>query len=296
MEVFRVEIRRMQPDKCLFFEENSNCNNVASKEHIIQQGLGGTLSSPDIICGNCNNYFSDCLDIELIRLYEPIMKVLSPLLSGRLKHKKKKAKLTSSAGEECDIEYVGGAANLAKIHKEYSSDGRLESIFAPSSVSRKTLQEIAKAHGVKGETFNEVPLTEQFPDAVEKTPLAITPGVVRAILLDILELADYVSTAQDFPNIARHSSLKDLRFSIRMQPSKQFPPRGITVPFASVSDLLDDLFEPSTFSHRLAISFDYKSKVLILVAQFANTMPWVFVLENIVVNSSSLSVLYKRKL
>jgi len=139
--------------------------------------------------------------------------------------------------------------------------------------------------------------TEYFPDAIERGCLNVTPVLIRAMLLDILELAYYVSVTKDFPNIAKHTCLDELRLWIRTGSPSEPAFLRKTFPWcAPVSDLLDSLFEPSTFSHRLAICFDHKSKALILIAQFVNTMPWVFILEDSIVHSCSVSILYKKAL
>lgn len=287
----------MQSYQCLFYLEKSECNEFARDEHIIQAGLAGSLSSPNIICENCNNYFSHKIDTELIKFYQPIIKILDNFLSGRSKHKKKKSKLISEEEEQCDIEYVGGSAKLAKINKSYSSNGQLERIVAPASIAPQILENIAKSEGVKSTTIKKMLITEHFTNARENVCLSVTPFLMRAVLLDILELADHVSFAHNLPNIAKHHYLSDLRLWVRTgRSSKHFPLKSIFYSFAPVSDLLDSLFEPSTFSHRLVICFDHDSKVLILIAQFVNTMPWVFVLENIVVHPCSVSILYKKAL
>ena len=121
----------MQAKQCLFFKESDNCCDTATEEHIIQQGLAGTLSSSKIVCANCNNFFSQELDIQLTNLYEPIIKILSPFFSGRLKDKKKKAKLTLNESEQYDIECVRGTVNLKQITCKYGSNGQLE-IIAPA--------------------------------------------------------------------------------------------------------------------------------------------------------------------
>ena len=72
------------PEHCLFFQEYENCNSF-SKEHIIQKKLGGSLASENLICRNCNNYFSQALDNELIKLYKPILINLAPIIGGYLK-------------------------------------------------------------------------------------------------------------------------------------------------------------------------------------------------------------------
>ena len=288
---------KMQSQQCLFFQENDKCNDIATDEHIIQKGLGGTLSSTNIICANCNNFFSQNLDIQLIKLYEPIIKILSPFLSGRLKHRKKGAKLITGESDLYDIEYVVGTANLTKIIKRYSSNGQLE-IIAPHSYSREKLEEIAKREKTgRTKIYKIAPLTEIFRKSKEKGCLYVNPILIRTILLDVIELSYYVTVTEKFPNIAKHHCLDELRFWIRTgRSSSKFPPRDILFSFAPISDLLDKLFSFSTFSHRLVICFDHKQKVLILVAQFVNTMPWVFVLENINIHSYSFSILYKKAL
>ena len=287
----------MQSHVCLFYHDNSECNNYNKLEHIIQEGLGGTLSSPNIICDNCNNHFSQEVDNELINFYEPIIKILAPFLSGRCKRKKKKSELMSENGEQCHIEYVAGIANLTKINKSYSPDRKLDRILAPASISSQKLEKIANNEGAKSITVSKLLITEHFTNAVEGVCLNVNANLMRAILLDILELADHASLTQNMPNIARHHCLNDLRFWVRTgRFSQHFPLMNIFYSFAPVSDLLDSLFEPSTFSHRLVICFDHDFKVLIFIAQFVNTMPWVFVLENIVVHTCSVSILYKKAL
>ena len=287
----------MRSHECLFYHDNSECNDHIKDEHIIQAGLGGTLSSPNIICDNCNNHFSQVVDSELINFYDPIIKILAPFLSGRCKRKKKKSELISENGEQCSIEYVAGIASLKKISKSYSHDGELDRIIAPASISSQMLEKIANSEGIKGKAVSRMLITEHFTNAVEGVLWDVNATLMRAILLDILELADHASLTQNMPNIARHHYLKDLRFWVRTgRLSKHFPLRNIFYSFAPVSDLLDSLFEPSIFSHRLVICVDHHSNVLILVAQFVNTMPWVFVFENIVVHTCSFSILYKKAL
>ena len=281
----------MQAKQCLFFKESDNCCDTATEEHIIQQGLAGTLSSSKIVCANCNNFFSQELDIPLTNLYSYIIiRTLSPLLSGKLKHRKIKIESNPHA----PIEYKGGVASLSKITKEYSHDGKLKTIHAPLSTPPGTLEKIVNSEGVKIKSSVSQPLTESFPDINENICWDINnPTLIRAILLDILELAYHVHVTESFPNIAQHPDLDELRLWIRTGSLPNlFPPSS----FASISDIIEPLFKPSTFSHRFIICFDYKSKKLTLVAQFVNTMPWVFVLEDVDLHSCSISILYQKAL
>ena len=179
----------MQSKQCLFYLENSNCNSIASNEHIIQEGLAGTLSSPDIICENCNNYFSRDIDTQLVTLYEPIINILSPLLPGRSKRKKKKTQLITGNDEQYDIEYLGGSVSLAKINKSYSSNGQLGTIVAPSSIPLDNLKGIVHKMGAKVESERTMLITEYFSESHQTISADINSNLIRAILLDVLELA-----------------------------------------------------------------------------------------------------------
>lgn len=284
----------MEPHQCLFSCENNSCNDIAREEHIIQEGLAGTLSSPYIICDNCNSFFSQ-LDINLTHFYRPILEILSPLLPGKLKARKSEAKLLS---EEIPLEITpGGVAGVAKIACKYDANGQLQEMWAPESVPQEKLEMIAKKKGATTTSFERKLLSKYWPDLKRLLSFEVSLDLTRAILLDILELAHYghVKPNLCFPNIAKHDCLKKLRLLIRKGfPFNQLPPKEIIFAFAPISDLLDRLFKPSIFSHRLVVSYDHHSKTLIFVAQFVNTMPWIFILENLVLQSSPVSILYKK--
>lgn len=287
----------MQSKRCLFYHKNSNCNSIASDEHIIQQGLAGTLSSSDLICENCNNYFSRDIDTQLVALYEPIINILNPLLPGKLKRKKKKAQLITGEGEQCDIEYLGGSVSLSKINKSYSSNGQLGKIVAPGSIPLDNLKGIVHKMGAKVESERTMLITEYFSETRQAISADINSNLIRAILLDILELAHYVSIKETRISIAKHEALSDLRVWIRSDLHSNCPSiKRIFYSFAPISDILDSLFDASTFSHRIVVCYNRKSKVLILVAQFLNTMPWLFCLEDITNHPHSETILYQKAL
>jgi hypothetical protein len=287
----------MQSHQCLFFHENNECNGRAKNEHVIQAALGGTLSSPDLICESCNHYFSQGIDTEIAAFYEPIIKVLAPFLPGRPRRTKRNSRLISDTMGRYDIEYVKGVVSLPKIKKFRSSDGHLQRIIAPASTDPAMLARIAAREGVKAARVETMLLTEYFRDAREDVQFRVNHGLIRGILLDVLELAAYASRKEGSPSIAAHPCLSDLRRWTRTgRPSAHFPPKNILYSFAPLADFIAPLFEGSTFSHKLIVSFDHPSKVLLLVAQFFDTMPWLFVLENTPVHTSSVSVLYKKSL
>jgi hypothetical protein len=220
------------------------------------------------------------------------------MISGRLKRNKYKTELISDmpGRDRVDIEYTGGVVNLTKTSCNYNSKGQLEEITAPFSMPIEKLKKIAKHKGAENIVIKQELITERY-GGIEKNCFEVDTTLIRAILCDILELAHYGYIKNMFPNVAKHHCLDDMRFWIRTGlPTNRFPPRDICFAFAPISDILDRLFEPSTFSHRLVVSYDCESNVLILVAQFVNTMPWVFVIENIVASPRHGSILYKKAL
>lgn len=71
---------------CLLNNVSGGCGSEFKFEHIIQEGLGGSLKSADIVCSRCNGVFSRELDQEIVDFFLLIRDVLSPLLPGSLKN------------------------------------------------------------------------------------------------------------------------------------------------------------------------------------------------------------------
>lgn len=285
----------MQPQQCLFYQENDCCNNTSKKEHIIQESLAGTLSSSKIICGACNDYFSRELDPQLAQFFYQPLHYISPLLPGRIKHKKVYVESTEESMKLQSL--AGGVIQLQKIVRKYDKKGRLEKILAPTTISREKLETIAKKDGIQYKSLNfaHTPITEELKEPFTTSTLQLDDRIIRAVILDVLELVRYGTIKHAFPDIARHDSLRKLRCWVRYG-TPYFKRGQPDVPYANISDILDPLFQQSTFSHRIVASYDNSSQSLILVAQFVNTMPWLIVIENVNLQPSSVSILYKKAL
>ena len=97
-----------------------------------------------------------------------------------------------------------------------------------------------------------------------------------------------------FPDIATHDCLREFRYFVRNGIRQSGFLRYCY--YAPISDLIEPLFEPSVFSHKLVVSYHDAYKSLILSAQFVDTMPWLIVIDNINLHSSSVSLLHKKAL
>lgn len=271
---------------CLFHTINDGCGSKFKPEHIIQEGLGGSLKSSEIICADCNKYFGDNVDPVVTGFFKEILLVLSPLLPGDLKRKKL---YTESIRDSTPLLVApGGRVEVRKISKRrVDEDGDMIEIKGPLGAKRSDLERIA---GARAQSFERC-----FEKDDYRINYSINEVLVRAIMLDLLEILKYATIQQKIPNIANHPCLEDLKRWVRHgTQSWNFPPKQ--VPFAPISDLLDILFSPCTFSHRLAIIYDHKMSKMLFSAQFVNTMPFVVVLDEVIIDKTSLSVLYQKVL
>ncbi len=270
---------------CLFHTVSGGCASTFKPEHIIQKGLGGSLKSSELICSTCNKSFGDNLDHVLTKFFRDILGVLSPLLSGDLKDKKQHTKSLNSS-TPLTIE-PGGHVKVRGISKTTNENGVLTEIRGPLGASKSKFEEIAGRRA------------DSFEDSFEKDDylhvFSINELLIRAILLDLIEILRYATIHLGIPDIANHKFLEETKRWIRNGTnSSDFPPRR--VPFAPISDMLDISFGACMFSHRLAVIYDQKQAKIIFSAQFVNTMPFVVILHDARIGNSSLSILYQKVL
>lgn len=57
-------------EKCIYCGKDIS---KRSKEHIIQNAIGGLYESNDICCGKCNNYLSKYIDVPFTKIFNPII-------------------------------------------------------------------------------------------------------------------------------------------------------------------------------------------------------------------------------
>jgi len=270
--------------KCLFYQETNECSNNFSPEHIIQEGLGGSLKSSDLVCVSCNECFGNVVDPVLTDYYRPILEILAPILPGDLKRKKRK---TESIPDSTPLEiHAGGHAKLRKIIKECDKNGELIGITAPEGKTREEIEAIAQK---RANSF-EVTSSKSY-HGVCPLPNQV---LLRAIMLDLIELIRYTTKRNGLQDISNHYGLSDVRNWVRHGTPANYLPTDI--PFAPLSDILDAFFKPSVFSHRLAVSYDANRKSIVFVAEFVNTMPWIMILGHVNVYPSSLSIIYRKDL
>ena len=289
----------MESLSCLFSDVNPTCTNITEttkSEHIIQEGIGGTLNHSKILCDCCNHYFSEIIDRRIVEFYKPIIMIISPLMSGSAK--KAIMDLPYSPNSLPLRMNPGGMLNMKKgINKKYNNNGKLKQIIASkASVDKDILIEIAEKNRVPKDSYeiNETSLSKHLGKSEYMfPPILIDKWLFKSVVLDILELMRYATLKCGSPDIARSDCLFGLRSWVRND-LKGF--RLQEIPFADLSDILDPFFTPATFSHRIIISYDNDSKTLALVAQFVNTMAWLITIKNVNPYPDPISILYQKSL
>ena len=95
-----------------------------SKEHVIQNALGGKYESEDICCGECNNYVSKYIDKNFTEIFNPIIaeiknlyktnnKKSNPIYTGNIEYKGKIYKAKFKAGR---------VVSCSELSKKYKCD------------------------------------------------------------------------------------------------------------------------------------------------------------------------------
>lgn len=250
--------------ECLFQEEMTQCKGVTS-EHLLQQCIGGTWEADDVICADCNSYFSKEIDNSLCTNFEVLMCVLSPFLSGRLKHKK--LKFDSAEGIPLQMT-AGGLVGLSKTKtKRERNDIRIYSHSDTEALAAAQSQKLLH----EGFEIKRLPVSELI-----KLPrrLNIFDGnFQRAVMKCIIEIFDK-SARQDLNmNYARRPELKSIRKFIR-HGVVGGPVLWNYLPIFRLENEMQLLFpENLQFSNRVAIFFDNKRGKLFGLLQIANTIP-----------------------
>lgn len=291
------ELSQVKAADCIFYpESNGACDDRAKPEHLIQEGLGGSLSSSDLICSACNGFFGERVDPCIVDFYRPIISHLAPLLPGRAKKKAVSAKSTV----ESDSLRVsaGGVVDWTKISRRYGDQGALIEVVGPAGTPESLLRDIVSREGGDPSEFkfcDDATVSSVLAQPEYTVTFALDANLARAVCLDLLEFLRYSTLRVGLPDLARETGLATFRCAIR-QTTSYFDDRAREVPFAPIEDLLESLFQPCVFAHRLAISFDPSHAVLVLAAQFVDTMPWVFLIESPFAHPDPFTFLYKRAL
>lgn len=96
---------------CVYCNKPLDVTGKKSEEHIIQNALGGLLTSSEICCGECNNYLSRFIDAPFTKYFAPFLNYIPEL--------NKTNKKKSIPGYPVIVEYNG------KVYKGVAKKGKL---------------------------------------------------------------------------------------------------------------------------------------------------------------------------
>ncbi|MBU1220270.1 HNH endonuclease [Myxococcota bacterium] len=275
--------------KCIFCDSERE-NEFEKKEHIIQEGIGGTLSSKNIVCENCNEIFSTSYDVEINDFYVHFTNILANWMPSRIRNKK-------ITFYQDGIQWIlshGGMFSLGKkITKINDSSGNIKTIYATSK------EEIFSITGNScNSKIEEVfPSDDLVPDNILKIKKGGTEQLFFASLINLIEFAEYeASTNKRIGSIFSSKRFVSLKKKlISKQPFDIIYDTGYNSPFSHDLCLLNSLF-PSTqnplFCHRLIIDYQKEECQLVLSAQYFGTFPWIYIFNNVELIENSFCLTY----
>jgi hypothetical protein len=259
----------MNADSCLFGLESVSCHGD-KLEHIVQEGLGGTLRKPGIICAGCNEHFGRAIDPQICEAFRPIIEIMTPMMPGDLKRRSSFGTSTSGAKVRFG---AGGVVELASPLHIPGVDHH--TAYFPDRMSEEQVNAhiLAKFGPVRKE-----------PSRATSAELAVVLGpvrptlfdgrVVRAALCDLLELLELASKTGRVPS-ARIDPLRPLR-RIVYSGFKDLSAEYDMYRFANMGRELAALFQPAELAHRLVVSYSDSRNLLTLTASFTDTLPLHF--------------------
>jgi len=249
---------------CLFRDVTKQCGGITN-EHLLQRCIGGTWESDDVICANCNEYFSQDVDSRLCKNFEWLMCVLSPLLSGNLKNKI--IKLNSSDGVPVQVT-SGGMVSIAKTKTIQSKDG--PHIISHSEIQAKLAAQAQKWPDGQYEC-RKLPTSHLVRLPPQQSIYDL--GFYRAVMKCLIQVLDKASRRDKSMSLARRSELQSIRRFIR-HGTIGGPISWNFLPIFRLEGDLQRLFSSDfEFANRAAIFFDKRKGKLFGLLQIANTIP-----------------------
>lgn len=279
--------------KCIFcgFE---NEKDFKKKEHIIQEGIGGTLTSSKIVCEKCNETFSQTYDVEINEFYAHIVNLLANWMPSGVKKKKIKS-------NQNGIPWVLNPGGTLTTDKNivHSIESGKKVIYASSEEiinNNPTLFNQSEEY----KAYPAFPSDYLIPEGILKSKKRITDKLLFAPLINLIEMAEYEAITEgrisSIFSLSRFNSIKKSiinlnPFNIRHE-LKYFP-------FSHDLTLLDGLFhehQNSLFCHRLVIDYDKDDYRLVLSAQHFGSFPWIYIFDNVEIADSSFCLTYYKDL
>lgn len=229
---------------CIYCNDVLNEKNI-SKEHIIQNALGGLIVSTEICCDSCNNLLEKHIDNSFCKIFSPILTNI-PI------------KKTNKSNSPTAI----GKAKFDEDKEVYSVIIKNNQVISCAEASRKHKKKFTKSDYKKFKILNyEFELTNnEFKQGLMKIAInyAIHSGIPKNTLEHLIKVEKN-----------KEEKIESINF------------KSTTVPFKS-SNYIDDyieLKEPITELYHKLILFSYQESLVCYIDLF-NTFQFYVFLSN----------------
>lgn len=273
---------------------NDDCTSATSQEHIIQRGIGGTLESDVVLCGECNNQLGTSVDSHLTETYFPIIHALRPFLPAKTSAITRSARSTAST---LPLKVSGGwVTEATKVQWQYDEAGKITGVVGPAG-QLEAMKNIAKLRGLNDLTFETGPITVFFPDDLIERVRTFDEHVPRAAAKCVLGCLDHFSLSSGRSSQARTPELANAREFVRN--GRQVGAfRPLKCHFYDAEDLLDAIVKEhdGTFTVRVVISYSRADATLVGAFCLGRTMPFVFELSSATSGAADWSLIVSKSL
>lgn len=192
-----------------------------SREHVIQNALGGLYESVDICCPECNNYISKCIDVPFTKIFNPVI--------GQIDNFSKTNKTKSCPPCTGMVEYNG---------KTYQANIKANKVVSCPELSRELHCDAAKLPlKIIGYDFNLD--NTAFHTGMAK--IAFNYALDRGVNLDILAPGLHVQR--------NGNQITDIKFSYPM------------IPFCALNPVDEylELYTPPELYHNMILFSQYNN-------------------------------------
>jgi hypothetical protein len=272
--------------ECLYKAVSNKCSGKGGKEHILQECVGGTLTSEEIICVECNRVFGEEIDTALRDFYLKIIIAIAPSLPSGIR--KQKIKVKQSDGVWLEIT----PGSQLRFTGTKFIEGKNAIITTPD-YDGQVIQSIFKAkHGRVGDIkIQEMPISSLYPMITypEKKHWQAYRAAVKAALNFLI----YFEIAGKFPGGMNRNALAQA-ISFAYTDKDNFSFGGHIVPFIDFSDRFGTGDIQDSLSHKFIVCHSNQEQEARVFFQLFNSFSWYFVVPVLFNSAKDFSFVYSK--
>jgi hypothetical protein len=273
-------------EKCLYSGFSNNCCDKMAKEHVLQESIGGTLKSTEILCDNCNHYFGDKFDFQLKMFY------LKIILNAALDLPNGLSKSEYRIKQKDGVELVLSAGNTVSFRGIRYLDGERAILATPEHEVTVIEKIFNKRHGTVGKIkTQEMPISNRYQTI--DYPKKDYYQTHRAAVKSSLNFIRYFELKGKFPGPINWDALGSAKRFVFDNNDGFYFGRN-KVPFIDIQSLARKWEIKNELSHHFIVSNDSKAGKAYVFLSIFNSFSWYFEVYGMFRESQSFTFVYSK--